>query len=181
MFLLLPPLPCRRSLVLIVSTWRFLAIPPPATSSDAPSLRLLLCLNRVRVEFIFRYPCHLSCSAHSLRIYPPPSFNCAIPPLCCLPCIVLCPSLMLHSPPPSCCVNVSCCCGVVIPHVMSCWHLAPPSLARKSVSHLDSFIMALPGCQGFRDSVKRSQLGCYTGSSVWGRVKGVPGVKVAEV
>ena len=25
--------------------------------------------------------------------------------------------------------------------------------------------------QGFREFVKRSRLGCYTGSSVWGRVK----------
>jgi hypothetical protein len=51
----------------------------------------------------------------SLCIYPPPSFNCAavhcaVPPLCCLPCIVLCPSLVSHSPPPSCCVDVSCRC-----------------------------------------------------------------------
>ena len=36
-------------------------------------------------------------------------------------------------------------------------------------------VTALPGCQGFRDSVKRSRLGCHTGSSVWGRVKGVLG------
>ena len=32
-------------------------------------------------------------------------------------------------------------------------------------------VTALPGRQGFRGSVKRSRLGCYTGSSVWGRVK----------
>ena len=29
--------------------------------------------------------------------------------------------------------------------------------------------------------MKRSRLGYYTGPSVWGRVKGVTGVKVAEV
>ena len=36
-------------------------------------------------------------------------------------------------------------------------------------------VTALPGRQGFRDSMKRSRLGCYTGSSVWGRVKGFQG------
>ena len=36
-------------------------------------------------------------------------------------------------------------------------------------------VTALPGHQGFRGSVKRSRLGCYTGSSVWGRVKGFQG------
>ena len=30
--------------------------------------------------------------------------------------------------------------------------------------------------QGFSNSVKRSRLGCYTGSSVWGRVKGFRGL-----
>ena len=49
------------------------------------------------------------------------------------------------------------------------------------VQLLGADVMALLGCQGFRDSVKRSRLGCYAGSSVWGRVKGVPGVEVAEV
>ena len=43
------------------------------------------------------------------------------------------------------------------------------------VIELVPVVTALPGRRGFRDSVKRSRLGCYTGSSVWGRVKGFQG------
>ena len=38
-------------------------------------------------------------------------------------------------------------------------------------------VTALPGRQGFKGSVKRSRLGCYTRSSVWGRVKRFQGLR----
>ena len=45
---------------------------------------------------------------------------------------------------------------------------SPPSFS-------SSHVTALPGRSGVLGFVKRSRLGCYTGSSVWGRVKGGSG------